>query len=123
MRSEVNLAALFTVVVGVLFLSSCKDPQLRIDGTSEEAFASTHQALLDSLAPRDKLRLAMAEAIVITRFPCSQVREPIKEPPAVSRALEGMTSLKACRGVLDGMSFNDIISRASNPSSSEGERP
>ncbi len=80
-----------------------------IDGSTVEAFTKSHVALMAALSPEDKLRFSLAEIVYISRFHCSEQREPIPNQPDLTRVTGGMTKLSACRAKLNGKSFRDIM--------------
>lgn len=78
-------------------------PAPRIDGSSDEAFDRSHARLVQSLVPEDRLRLTLAEGIVLAPLGCLTD-----------------SALRSCRVALDGMGFQDIMARAYPAGSSAG---
>ncbi len=96
----------------VLSASACLAAAPTIDGSSDEAFQASHVQLLKSLSPEDRLRLTLAEVIVLAPKPCAAQLEPIPESPELTKVLSGQLSLKACRRELNGMTFAAIMALA-----------
>lgn len=101
-----NLAA----CVLVLIASACAATAPKIDGSSEAAFNESHQKLIDSLSPADRMRLTLAEVVYLSKFECSREKEPIPGQPALTSVSGGGIMLVvACRKELDGKGFSEII--------------
>jgi len=89
------------------------------DGSSEEAFESSHKALQASLTPEQKLKLSLALLIVLRDNECAKAREPFAGPASLTRLFGGQLSLKACRRELHGLSYDDVMLQA-YPDGSDG---
>ena len=98
-RRTVSLAILLVVTLA----AGCTPADVRIDGSSLPAFKRTHDAMVASLAPTDRLKLEAAELIL--RAAASPERPDGYYSPSVS--------LTALRTELDGKSFKDIWQLAS----------
>jgi hypothetical protein len=94
----------------VLAISACSSAR-KIDGGSEAAFDLSHARLVESLSPEDRLRLTLAEAIVLAPVGCL-TSEPIPGQPFLTDSLGGQAVIRSCRKELHGMTFKDIMSRA-----------
>jgi hypothetical protein len=83
----------------------------KIDGSSDVAFDSSHARLVESLTPEERLRLILAEGIVLAPLGCLTL-EPIPDQQTLTDTLGGQSVLRSCRHELDGMTFESIMSRA-----------
>jgi hypothetical protein len=92
----------------------------RIDGRSDAAFDRSHAKLVESLAPSDRLRLMLAEALLLSPRGCLTV-EPIPGDAWMTDALGGQAVLRTCRTELDGLSFDDILALAYPAGPPEGD--
>ena len=113
-----NIAAL--LVVSLLCASGCSSVP-RIDGRSDSAFDESHARLLASLEPGDRMRLLLAEAIILSPRDCL-TKEPIPGNSELSDVLGGQIVLRSCRLELDGLSFKDIMELA-YPGGASGNQP
>jgi hypothetical protein len=112
------------VLGSLLFTSGCSSAP-RIDGRSDVAFDESHSRLLASLEPGDRLRLLLAEAIVLTPRGCL-TKEPIPGASSLNDVLGGQVVVRSCRRELHGLSFNDVMELAypnGEPTSQPGEPP
>jgi hypothetical protein len=94
----------------VLGISACSSVP-KIDGSSDAAFDRSHVRLVDSISPQDRMRLSLAELIVLAPLGCLSPK-PIARQPFLTKSLGGQASLRSCRKELDGQTFKDIMSRA-----------
>ena len=90
--------------------TACSSVQ-KIDGSSDAAFDGSHARLVDSLSPEDRLRLTLAEGIVLAPLGCLTT-EKIAGQRFLTDALGGESVLRSCRKELNGMTFEDIMRRA-----------
>jgi hypothetical protein len=94
----------------LLGISACSSAP-RIDGSSDAAFDRSHARLVDSISPQDRMRLSLAEAIVLTPLGCATLK-PIPGQPFPTKIFGGQANITSCRKELNGLSFKDIMSRA-----------
>lgn len=104
----------FAIVVfalaSALAASACSSVP-KIDGSSDAAFDSSHARLVESLAPEDRPRLALAEGIILAPLGCL-TSEPIPGQQFLTDTFGGQSVLRSCRKELDGLTFGDVMSRA-----------
>ena len=82
----------------------------RIDGTSAQAFDSSYAKLLDSLTPEERLKLALAQLVVLAPTGClasSASESSITLATGVPEA-----DIRPCREQLHGMTYQDIVDKA-----------
>lgn len=94
----------------VLGIAACKSVPA-IDGGSGAAFDRSHARLIESISPQDRMRLSLAELIVLAPLGCLSSR-PIPGQPFLTKNLGGQANIRSCRKELDGLAFKDIIARA-----------
>ena len=94
----------------VPLIASCGSAP-RIDGSSQAAFERSHAAVNASLSPEDRMRLTLAELIVLSPKGCLTTK-PLPDQPFLSESLGGQANLSSCRKELHGLTFKDIMSRA-----------
>jgi hypothetical protein len=94
----------------LLSLSACSSAPT-IDGSSDAAFDRSHARLVESISPQDRMRLSLAEAIVLAPLGCV-TSKPIPGQPFLTETLGGQANITSCRKELNGLSFKDIMSRA-----------
>ena len=94
----------------LLGISACNSVP-RIDGSSDAAFDRSHAQLVESISPQDRMRLSLAEAIVLTPLGCATLK-PIPGQPFLTKILGSQSNITSCRKELNGLSFKDIMSRA-----------
>src|SRR3546814_21106056 len=82
-----------------------------IDGSADAAFDRSRARLVESISPQDRLRLSLAEAIVLAPLGCATSRQ-IPGQPFLAKTLGGQANITSCRKELNGRSFKDIMSRA-----------
>ena len=93
-----------------LGISACNSAPT-IDGSSDAAFDRSHARLVESISPQDRIRLSLAELIILAPLGCLS-RKPIPRQPFLTKSLGGQARLRSCRKELDGQTFKDIMSRA-----------
>ena len=93
-----------------LAIASCGSVP-RIDGSSPAAFEHSHAAVVSSLSPEDRIRLSLAELIVLSPKGCLTTKG-LPDQPFLSETLGGQADLSSCRKELHGLTFKDIMSRA-----------
>ena len=98
------------LVASLLCASGCSSVP-RIDGRSDSAFDESHARLLASLEAEDRMRLLLAEAIILSPRDCL-TKEPIPGNSTLNDVLGGQIVLRSCRLELDGLSFKDIMELA-----------
>ena len=98
------------LVASLLFATGCSSVP-RIDGRSDSAFDESHARLLASLEREDRMRLLLAEAIILSPRDCL-TKEPIPGNSTLTDVLGGQIVLRSCRLELDGLSFKDIMELA-----------
>jgi hypothetical protein len=96
--------SLGVVVLLTAALASCASSPPRIDGSSPYAFVKSHEEMLQSLSPADRVRLTLAEMVVCT----AAAATPWQLVPA-SLAPPPMASLMAVRFQLNGKTFDEIL--------------
>jgi hypothetical protein len=110
----VKLLGTFTqcaiVLLLLLGISACKSVPT-IDGSSDAAFNRSHARLVQSISPQDRMRLVLAEAIVLTPLGCV-TSKPFPGQPFLAKTLDGQANIASCRKELNGLTFKDIMSRA-----------
>lgn len=99
-----------TVLLLVLGIYACKSVPT-IDGSSDAAFNRSHARLVQSISPQDRMRLVLAEAIVLTPLDCV-TSKPFPGQPFLTKALGGQANITSCRKELNGLTFKDIMIRA-----------
>jgi hypothetical protein len=99
-----------TALLLLLSISACNSVPT-IDGSSDAAFDRSHARLVESISPQDRMRLGLAEAIVLTPLGCA-TSKPVPGQPFLTKTLGGQTNITSCRKELNGLSFKDIMSRA-----------
>jgi hypothetical protein len=113
-RWHVKLLGTFTqcstALLVVLGIAACNSVPT-IDGSSDAAFDRSHAHLVESISSQDRLRLSLAELIVLAPLGCLSTN-PIPGRPFLTKNLGGQASIRCCRKELDGLTFKDIISRA-----------
>jgi hypothetical protein len=100
-----TIASLTFVGLSSLAITSCGSAP-RIDGSSQAAFERTHAAVIASLSPEDRLRLAQAEAVFLSNKGC------ITNKSILDKYFGGQSDLSTCRRELNGLTFKDIMNRA-----------
>jgi hypothetical protein len=93
-----------------LAITSCASAS-KIDGSSLAAFEHSHAALIASLSPEDRVRLTLAELIVLSPKNCLTTK-PLPGQPFLNNYLGGQADLSSCRKELHGLTFKDIMSQA-----------
>ena len=83
----------------------------RIDGSSQSAFERSHAAVIAALSPEDRLRLSLAELIVLSPKGCLTTKA-LPDQPFLNETLGGQVDLSPCRKELHGLTFKDIIGLA-----------
>jgi hypothetical protein len=94
----------------VTTLASCSSAN-RIDGSSERAFVRSHATLMAELPPEDRMRLSLAELIVLAPKGCL-VEADLSDRESLMKALKRSNDLSSCRKELDGLTFKDIMNLA-----------
>ena len=107
-------ASRLLLALPISLLSACHSNEMRIDGSSDEAFETTHNRLMESLTYEQKLRFTDAEIAYLRQFPCIQTKEPIKDSAFLNEFFGGQFSAKSCRRELDGKSYKDIMKLGAN---------
>jgi hypothetical protein len=106
-----HLQSLMTLALGSLLgLSACTAAP-KIDGTSDVSFRSSHSRLVGALTPQERLKLSLAEAIMLAPLGCATLK-PIHGKPELTRILDGESDFSTCRKELNGMTYNSIMKRA-----------
>lgn len=103
------LDSLRLIALAPLAIASCSSAP-KIDGSSQIAFERSHAVLIAALSPEDRIRLALAELIVLSPKGCL-TSKPIAEQPFLN-TLGGRADMSSCRKELHGLTFKDIMSRA-----------
>ena len=93
---------LHVVVLLAAALTACASSEVRIDGTSPEAFAQSHRKLVQSLSLSDQARLTVAEIVICA----AATPKPVGPAPTVPPA---MVPLVAVRSQLNGKTFAEIL--------------
>ena len=83
----------------------------KIDGSSDAAFEKSHAGLVQSLSAENRLRLSLAEAIILSPENCLKIKQS-PDMPMLNEAFEGQADLRSCRNQLNGLTFEDIMARA-----------
>ena len=99
--------------IGLLLLlgiSACNSVPT-IDGSSDAAFDRSHARLVESISPQDRMRLSLAEAIVLTPLGCV-TSKPFPGQPFLTKTLGDQANITSCRKELNGLTFKGIMSRA-----------
>lgn len=91
-------------------ISACSSTP-KIDGSSDAAFEKSHAVLVESLSPENRLRLSLAEAIVLSPASCLKIMQS-PDQTLLNEAFGGQADLKSCRKELNGLTFKDIMARA-----------
>jgi hypothetical protein len=94
----------------VLGISACNSVPT-IDGSSDAAFDRSHARLVESISPQDRMRLSLAELIVLAPLGCLS-SQPIPGQPFLTKNLGGEASIRSCRKELHSLTFKNIMSRA-----------
>lgn len=108
------------LAASLLCASACSSVP-RIDGRSDAAFDQSHARLVESLSPEDRLRLILAEGVLLAPRGCLTL-EPIPDNAALNEVLGGQAVMRSCRRELHGLSFQDIVMRA-YPKGASTEQP
>ena len=93
-----------------LAITSCTSLP-KIDGSSQAAFERSHAAVIASLSQEDRMRLTLAELIVLSPKSCLTTK-PLAGQPFLNDAFGGQADLSSCRKELHGLTFKDIMSQA-----------
>ena len=105
-RSTSKSLAINALILG---LAGCQTVP-RVDGRSTQSFKTSYAALSNALTPADRLKLTLAELIMLARTGCL---EPMKPEDLVSFTPElSKFDLEPCRKQMHGMSYSDIMKRA-----------
>ncbi|WP_420008677.1 hypothetical protein [Xanthomonas sacchari] len=105
-----NFASLWLIAMTAMTSASCSSTP-RIDGRSPAAFERSHATVVAALSPEDRMRLSLAELIVLSRQGCLTSKSPAS-PPLINEILGGQADLVSCRKELNGLSFKDIMTLA-----------
>lgn len=95
------------IALATMIVASCASAP-RIDGSSEAAFERSHVAVVASLSSEDRMRLSLAELIVLSPKGCLATK-PFPGQPFLDEALGGQADLSSCRTELHGLTFKDIM--------------
>ena len=98
------------IALASLAIASCGSAP-RIDGSSEAAFERSHAAVVAALSPEERLKLSLAELIVLSPKGCLNT-QPLAEQSFLNETLGGQTDLSSCRKELHGLTFKDIMGLA-----------
>jgi len=98
------------IALASMSMASCGSAP-RIDGSSQAAFERSHAAVVAALSPEDRLRLSLAQLIVLTPKGCLTTK-PIADQPLLNQTPGGQADLSACRKELHGLTFKDIMGLA-----------
>ena len=98
------------VVLGSLTIASCNSVP-KIDGSSHDSFERSHAAVIASLSPEDRLRLTLAELIILPPKGCLTTK-PLPGQSFLNDMFGGQADLSSCRKELHGLTFKDIMSQA-----------
>jgi hypothetical protein len=99
-KMQCHLLRVIALLAAVL--TACASSEVRIDGTSPEAFAQSHRKLMQSLSLSDQARLTVAEIVICTAAtPKPSGPAPALPPP--------MVPLVAVRSQLNGKTFAEIL--------------
>ena len=98
------------VTLGSLTIASCNSVP-KIDGRSHESFERSHAAVIASLSPEDRLRLTLAELIILPPKGCLKLK-PAPGQSFLNDFFGGQADLSSCRKELHGLTFKDIMSQA-----------
>ena len=91
----------------------------RIDGSSQAAFERSHAAVTAALSPEDRLRLSLAQLIVLSPKGCLTTKR-LADQSFLNETLGGQTDLSPCRKELHGLTFKDIMGLAYPQGEPEG---
>ena len=95
--------------LSMLLVTGCASAP-RIDGTSAQAFDSSYAKLLDSLTPEERLKLALAQLVVLVPTGC--VASSTSESSIALAAGAPEADIRPCRQQLHGMTYQDIMGKA-----------
>ncbi|MGY0613403.1 hypothetical protein [Luteimonas sp. A501] len=98
------------IALASLAIASCGSAP-RIDGNSQAAFERSHAAVIAALSAEDRLRLSLAELIVLSPKGCLTTKS-LAGQPFLNETLGGQADLSPCRKELHGLTFKDIMDLA-----------
>ncbi len=104
------LGSLGLIALTAIVISGC-NPTPKIDGSSEEAFERSHATLVASLSPEDRMRLTLAELVLLSPKGCLTTKPSLGQP-FLNDTLGGQADLSSCRKELHGLTFKDIMALA-----------
>lgn len=104
------LGSLGIIALATMTVTSCGAAP-RIDGSSQAAFEDSHAAVVASLSSEDRMRLSLAELIVLAPKGCLTTK-PLPGQPFLDKTLGGQADLSSCRKELHGLTFKDIMALA-----------
>jgi len=105
-RSTSRSLAITAMILG---LAGCHTVP-RVDGRSAQSFKTSYAALSSSLTAEDRLKLTLAELIMLAPTGCLKSMKPedlVSFAPELSKF-----DLEPCRKQMHGMSYSDIMNRA-----------
>ncbi|WP_167522052.1 hypothetical protein [Xanthomonas sontii] len=105
-----RFASLWLIAMTAMASAFCSSTP-RIDGMSPAAFEHSHAAVVEALSPEDRVRLSLAELIVLSRQRCLTLKSSAS-PALINKILGGQADLESCRKELNGLSFKDIMTLA-----------